>query len=171
MRERDSDFERVYDEQLAHVYGFFAYRVKHRQLAEDLTQATFESALRAWPRFDPGRASVRTWLTAIAHNLLVDHHRRSRPRLTGDLDESPLLVESGPEERLIAWPELEDALQLLSEREREILALRFGADLAGPEIAALTGLSLANVQQILSRSLRRLRAVIESADSAPSSGA
>jgi hypothetical protein len=35
--------------------------------------------------------------------------------------------------------------------------LRFGGDLNGPEIAALTGLSLANVQQILSRSLRALR--------------
>jgi RNA polymerase sigma factor (sigma-70 family) len=49
----------------------------------------------------------------------------------------------------------------LPEREREIIALRFGGDLTGPEIAALTGLSLANVQQILSRSLRPLREDLE----------
>jgi RNA polymerase sigma-70 factor (ECF subfamily) len=39
--------------------------------------------------------------------------------------------------------------------------MRFGADLTGPEIAELTGLTLANVQQILSRALRRMRASIE----------
>jgi hypothetical protein len=38
-----------------------------------------------------------------------------------------------------------------------VLAPRFGGDLTGPEIAELLGLSLSNVQQILSRSLRRLR--------------
>ena len=43
---------------------------------EDLTQATFERALRAWARFDPSRASARTWLLAIARKLLVDHIRR-----------------------------------------------------------------------------------------------
>ena len=55
-------------------------------------------------------------------------------------------------------PELAAALDELGDREREIIALRFGGDLTGPEIASLTGLSLANVQQILSRSLRKLRA-------------
>jgi Sigma-70, region 4 len=58
-------------------------------------------------------------------------------------------------------PRLRAALESLGQRDREIVALRFGGDLAGPEIAALTGLSLANVQQILSRSLRRLRAELE----------
>ena len=59
---------------------------------------------------------------------------------------------------------LRHLLQMLGEREREIVALRFGADLSGAEIADLTGLSLANVQQILSRSLKRLRALLEDAD-------
>ena len=55
------------------------------------------------------------------------------------------------------------ALATLSQRDREIIALRFGGDLTGPEIAELLGLSLANVQQILSRSLRRLRAELDPA--------
>jgi RNA polymerase sigma factor (sigma-70 family) len=56
---------------------------------------------------------------------------------------------------------LESALATLSERDREILALRFGGDLTGAQIAGLTGLSLANVQQVLSRALRRLRSELE----------
>jgi RNA polymerase sigma factor (sigma-70 family) len=69
-------------------------------------------------------------------------------------------VESSPT-RLGLEPELARALAGLADREREILALRYGAELTGPEIAELTGLKLANVQQIVSRSLRRLRASLE----------
>jgi DNA-directed RNA polymerase specialized sigma subunit len=52
----------------------------------------------------------------------------------------------------------------LTERDREVLALRFGGDMTGPEIAKLLNLSLANVQQILSRSLRKLRRLLEETD-------
>jgi RNA polymerase sigma-70 factor (ECF subfamily) len=58
-------------------------------------------------------------------------------------------------------PELAAALATLAQRDREIVALRYGADLTGPEIVELTGLTLANVQQIISRALRRLRAGLE----------
>jgi len=70
---------------------------------------------------------------------------------------------AGPEERSSATPELIEALAQLAERDREVLALRFGGDLTGPEIAELMGLSLANVQQILSRSLRKLRTLLDGA--------
>ena len=52
-------------------------------------------------------------------------------------------------------------MSTLNGREREIIALRFGGELSGPEIAEATGLSLANVQQILSRSLRRMREILD----------
>jgi RNA polymerase sigma-70 factor (ECF subfamily) len=63
-------------------------------------------------------------------------------------------------------PQVELALAKLSDRERELISLRFGADLSGPEIAELTDLSLANVQQILSRGLRRMRATLDEAKTA-----
>lgn len=152
-------FADVYDEQIWNVYGFFAYRVRCRSDAEDLTQRTFEKALRAWERFDPERAPVGTWLLAIARNLLVDHYRAdpaARQQPLDDVEEERLGSEV-PEADLGIEPDLAAALGTLSPRDREIVALRFGGDLTGPEIAELTGLSLANVQQILSRSLRRLR--------------
>jgi RNA polymerase sigma factor (sigma-70 family) len=163
MSSRESEFARVYDEHLRHVYGFLAYRLRDRDLAEDLTQATFERALRAWPRFDPNKASERTWLLTIARNLLIDHHRRDHPELSAEIDENLLPSTAGPEEAIASWPELQEALQQLGEREREVIALRFGADLSGPEIAELTELTLANVQQIVSRSLKRLRMLLEDA--------
>jgi RNA polymerase sigma factor (sigma-70 family) len=159
----ESKFSRVYDEHVWRVYGFLAYRLGDRDTAEDLTQATFERALRAWSRFDSRRASESTWLIAIARNLLIDHHRRDRSHLLEPIEDHPGPLVPGPEERLSRSPELLTALERLSERDREVLALRFGGDMTGPEIAEMLGLTLANVQQILSRSLRRLRALLEEA--------
>jgi RNA polymerase sigma factor (sigma-70 family) len=157
------DFAAAYDTNVWAVYGFFAYRVADRADAEDLTQQTFERALRAWHRFDPARGSPATWLLAIARNLLIDHHRADRRDRQEPLDEVG-------DERLgspVADPDLgidadlAAALATLRPRDREIVALRYGADLTGEQLAHVTGLSLANVQQILSRSLRRMRAELE----------
>ena len=164
MQSEHSNFARVYDEHVWRVYGFLAYRLGDRDTAEDLTQATFERALRAWSRFDPRRASESTWLLAIARNLLIDHYRRDRSNLNRADRGAP-----GPGRARAggaAWrasPELVGALGRLSERDREIVALRFGGDMTGPEIAQLLNLTLANVQQILSRSLRRLRGLLDDA--------
>jgi RNA polymerase sigma-70 factor (ECF subfamily) len=138
-----------------------AYRLRDRDVAEDLTQTTFERALRAWSRFDRRRASESTWLLAIARNLLIDHHRRDHSDRVDPIDERVLPTVPGPEERLTTSRDLSEALGQLAERDREVLALRFGGDMTGPEIAGLMDLSLANVQQIISRSLRRMRATLE----------
>jgi RNA polymerase sigma factor (sigma-70 family) len=161
MNRGKAEFARVYDDHVWRVYGFLAYRLRDRDVAEDLTQATFERALRAWSRFDPRRASELTWLLAIARNLLIDHHRRDKSARNEPIDERMLPGVPGPEERLSAAPELSEALAQLSDRDREVLALRFGGDLTGPEIAELMNLSLANVQQIVSRSLRKLRTLLD----------
>jgi RNA polymerase sigma-70 factor, ECF subfamily len=164
-----SGFDSFYEEHVWEVYGFFGYRVGSREDAEDLTQLTFERALKAWDRFDETRASASTWLMTIARNLLVDHYRhrssrREEPRDPND-PARPEPASDPPQDRSLGIsPELEGALGMLDERQRELIALRYGADLSGAEIAELTGLSLANVQQIASRALRKLRSELDRAE-------
>jgi RNA polymerase sigma-70 factor, ECF subfamily len=157
---RDAELRRVYRDHVDAVFAFFAYAVT-RAHAEDLTSATFERVIRNWRRYDQRRASERTWILAIARNQLMDHFRRQRHRDAVSLDEHPMLADAlaadDETQQRLDRDELRGWLAELSGRERELLALRYGADLAGREIAALTGLSEANVHQILSRSLRRLR--------------
>ena len=142
------------------VYAFFAYSVAPHE-AEDLTSATFERVVRSWEGYDLRRSGERTWIMAIARNLLTDHYRRRSHRDGPSLDEHPSLLEHSsvePQENgAIDGMALRSWLEPLSERERQVLALRYAADLSGKEIAELMGLSAANVHQILSRSLRRLR--------------
>lgn len=111
---------------------------------------------------------MRNWLLSIARNLVIDHHRRdhSADQIAigygrGSVDEERLPPSPSFAGDLGLDPEIEGALRSLTRQAREIIALRFGADMSGPEISELTGLSLANVQQILSRSLRAMRDQID----------
>jgi RNA polymerase sigma factor (sigma-70 family) len=155
------ELERVYLEHVGAVYAFLAYSVPDG-VAEDLTSATFERVIRAWDRFDPRRGSEKTWILTIARNILVDHYRRQSHRNVVSTDEYPELLDEldYTDEHLVRaleTEELRSLLSVLSERERQILALRYAADLQAADIASILELSSANVHQILSRSLRRLR--------------
>ena len=152
------NFDIAYGETVSAVYGYLAYRVGSVEEAEDLTQETFERACKAWSRFDPRNGKPRTWLLMIARNAYIDSRRRGapvraapRPEPTGELR---------PDERLGPDPELAAALRKLKRPERDAIALCFGAELSIPDVAEVTGTSVAGAQQVLSRSLRRLRALL-----------
>jgi RNA polymerase sigma-70 factor, ECF subfamily len=156
---RDEDFERLYDEHAQALFGFLAYRTGDRALAEDLLADTFEKALRARRRFDPSRGSTKTWLYSIALNTLRDSIRRSAAaeRAGGQLAASAGEEEDDAAEAVARRDELSRALATLTEEEREVVALRFGADLTVPEIAKLQGERLTTVEGRLYRALRKLR--------------
>ena len=155
---RPDDFERLYEEHAQPLFGFLAYRTGDRTLAEDLLADTFERALRARRRFDPRKASEKTWLYTIALNLLRDQARR-RASETRALErvphESPDAPDplAGVEHR----DELKRAMLVLSAEEREAIALRFGGELTVPEIARLLDEPLPRVEGRVYRSLRKLR--------------
>ena len=160
-RAEADELSRLYREHVGAVYGFFAYSLR-APAAEDLTSATFERVLRSWSRYDPRRGGERGWILTIARNLLVDHYRRQSHRDAVSTDEHPgllagLVTGDEPLERALEADELRTWLSVLGERERQIVALRYAADLQAAEIAAIVDLTAANVHQILSRSLRRLR--------------
>jgi RNA polymerase sigma-70 factor (ECF subfamily) len=153
--------ETVYREHVHTVYGFFSYSVG-RDTAEDLTAATFERIVKSWNRFDPSRSSEQTWIFAIARNVLIDHLRRQRHRSGPSLDEHPEIVDSivsaqDPLAQAVSVEGVKAWLSQLRPREREVVALRYCAELPVADIADCLGISPANVHQICSRALRRLR--------------
>jgi RNA polymerase sigma-70 factor, ECF subfamily len=160
---RDDAFERLYSEHAQTLYGFLSYRTGDRVLAEDLLADTFERALRARRRFDPRKASEKTWLYTIALNCLRDHARRRAAE--GRAVERVAATSS--QGASIDYEEIADrdlvnrSLGVLSEQEREAIALRFGAELTVPEIAKLTGEPLTTVEGRVYRALRKLRETID----------
>ena len=150
-----ASFAATAEEHLDDVYGYLVYLTHDRSLAEDLTADTFEKALRLWKRFDPARASARTWLCQIARTTALDWFRaEERRRRREERSARPEVSEAAMAEGLS--PELETALGELSAGEREVIALLALLDLDGEEAARVLGISPTAVSTRLSRALKKL---------------
>jgi len=164
------DFAVWYQEHRQVVFRYVRFRVASREAAEDVTSDVFMKALRSLDRYDPGRASPRTWLLRIARNAVTDHLRalRRRGSLHVSLDRVPDLVTSdeSPEVRVVREERIQrllNASQLLRKPDQDILSLRYGAGLSNQEIAESMSISQNAVAVRLHRALRRLKNAAESA--------
>jgi RNA polymerase sigma-70 factor (ECF subfamily) len=154
------DWEAVYAAELPRVYNFFRYRVGDGPVAEDLTSVTFEKAWRARHRYRRDLAAFGTWLLVIARRVAVDHWRSNRQHAPLEAAEE---IAAGPTPEEIAerrsdLERLDGLLGTLPDRERELIALKYGGRMTNRAIAGLTGLTETNVGTILHRVVRDLRA-------------
>lgn len=159
-------FASLYDRYFPRVYNYMRLRCADSSLADDLSAQVFERALAKLGSYNPDQGPFAAWLFGIARNAWTDHLRRQRRQawlsLTA-LRRAPTLVET-PEEAMIqaeTQQALIRALQMLSERERDLLALKFAAGMTNRQIAGLVGMSESNVGVVVFRALGRLRALIQ----------
>jgi RNA polymerase sigma factor (sigma-70 family) len=149
-------FASVAESCLDDVFGYLLYLTKNRALAEDLTGETFETALRRWRKFDPGRGSPRSWVLAIARSTALDWFRADSRRRRREERVASEPREAAHEAFEGFSPTLEAALQELTAGEREVVALRVVLDLDGEETARLLGMSPTAVSTRLHRALAKL---------------
>lgn len=154
-----AEFEALYREQMPRIYNFFRYRFGNNALAEDLTATTFEKAWRKRHQYRHNLSAFTTWLFTIAQRVAIDHYRR--PQREVALDHAfDLAAPGNPEEALQKQNDIQQLnalLDQLSDRERALVALKYGASLTNRAIAELSGLSESNVAVILHRTLKTLR--------------
>ena len=152
------NWDSVVDNELPRLYNYFRYRLGDEVVAEELTSTVLEKAWTKRHRYRKDRAAFSTWLFAIAQNEVVAYLRKRRIILPISMAE-PVADETHEDltEKLQDLAHLSRLLANLPERERELVSLKFGADLNNREISAVTGLSESNVGTILSRVLQKLR--------------
>lgn len=159
-QDAELDWDAVYLEYVGRVFNFFRYRLGDDAAAEDLTAATFERAWNARDRYRQDLGSFSTWLFTIARRLAINYAHQQRPTVA--LEEVPELVAPQSVHELVAqqmdFRRLEELLAALPARERELVALKYGAEMTNRMIARLTGLSESNVGTILHRTVQTLRA-------------
>jgi RNA polymerase sigma-70 factor (ECF subfamily) len=159
----EPDWDQVYAEQLPRVLNFFRYRLGQTADVEDLTARTFEKAWRARHRYRRDLAGFSTWLLTIARNVAIDHVRtRQRPLSYIPLDLAAAVPspDRTPEQHAVYQSEAQRLATLLGElepRQRELIAMKYGADMTNRAIAHATGLSESNVGTILHRAVETLR--------------
>jgi RNA polymerase sigma-70 factor, ECF subfamily len=153
-------FRRV--ERLAEsVYAYVAYRIGPGSAAQDVTGEAFVRGWRYRSTYDPARGSPESWMIGIARRVLAE--RADSPEvLVGDLPDRP--DPRDEPRRALDRISLDQAMQRLGDRDRELLALRYGADLTALQIAELLEIEVNTVEVALSRARVRLRAVLDDHD-------
>jgi RNA polymerase sigma-70 factor (ECF subfamily) len=155
-------FAALYDRYFRPVYNYVRFRVHSTHLTDDITSQVFENAWRNLASFQVQRGDFRPWLFSIAHSIVVDYYQKRKKSEWVALSAIGELASanSDPEEILMnleVQQELLNALKNLTDRERNIIALKFCSKLTNRQIAKLTGLKESNVGVILYRAMRRLK--------------
>lgn len=166
-KDNENKFPELYNCYFSRVYNYVRYRIADFHAAEDVTSQIFLKAFSRLKYYQEEKASFATWIFSIARNAITDYYRMAGRsnftslEITGDLVNS----EPGPVEIILGnetQQQLLQALVLLSQRERDIIALKFWGGFSNREIAQLVDISESNTGVVLFRAMRRLRKILES---------
>jgi RNA polymerase sigma-70 factor (sigma-E family) len=147
--QREQDFSEFYVARGPALRRTAYLIVRDWQYAEDLTQQSFVRLYAAWPRIQ--RESLDAYARKTVVNACLSHLRRKRPESPTDL------LPDSPAETSESRLDIGQALALLPDRQRAIVALRFLDDLAVADVAAALGIAEGTVKSQTSRALDTLR--------------
>ncbi len=152
----------MYRDHAAAVWRYARSRLPSDADADDLTSDVFARALRSAPRYDAARGNPRMWLMGIARHATADWYRHRSPEdpraevPDAASDDEP----AAHVERAEGTGEVRALLDHLNEREREAVALRFGAELSAADIGELLGTSATGARMLVHRAVTKLRGVV-----------
>lgn len=161
-------FGELYQLYLDAIYRYVYYRTGDTKDAEDLTEQVFLRAWEAFPGYRRRGNPFTSWLYRIAHNLVVDHHRRQKPIVLAPSPEEESWVSEEPTslEQIIEAEEaaaLAAAIVQLPEEQQQVIVLRFIEGRKHAEIARIIGKSEGACRIIQHRALTALNRLLSDA--------
>jgi RNA polymerase sigma-70 factor (ECF subfamily) len=164
-RAQPAALESLYDLFAAELYGLILGMVGDSGEAQEILQETMWQAWRQSGRYDPARASVRTWLHVIMRSRVADwRRRRGTARAASDLSAAERVddpASAGMFERVVDRNDLLQAQYRLSEAERQAIALTYYRGLSQAEAARALGIPLGTLKGRVRSALARLRAALD----------
>jgi RNA polymerase sigma-70 factor (ECF subfamily) len=157
-------FAEIYRRYVERIHGYAYRRSGSQAIAEEVTSATFEKALRGLHRYRWREPGIGPWLFRIASNEIVNHHRGvvRQDRVVRSLQQA---VVPRTEQTMSAVDLGDDglraALATIRPRYQEALTLRYFADLTNEEAAAAMGVSRRTMAVIVHRAMAALRGALE----------
>lgn len=162
----EREFTYIFETYYKRVYNYIYYRVNCQHTAEDLTSEVFEKIILKINTYSKKKSPFEVWMFAIARNVVNDYFRSLKKHKLFSIDKFKELVskEKNPEDMLVTAEtndKLFEALKILNKRERNIVALKFGANLKNTEIAEMLDITESNVAVILYRTMKKLKKRLE----------
>ena len=161
------NFEEIYQNLFKRVLAYIVSRTGNITAAEDIACRTWQNTWDKQHQFNSKKGTPEQWIFTIARNEVNKHFRFWQIKRFFSLteqEENVISAEKAPLEKLAQAENtqaLVTALQVLSQRERDLIALKFQSTLSNRQIACLTGLSESNVGTILNRAINKLRTQLE----------
>jgi len=152
----------LYDQHADKLYGFLLKRCGHKELAEDLVSQTFIRLMESRLTLEWKNVPLSAWMFQVATNALVDHYRKASTRRDTQLDADEWDPPSADDpawnaELVLTGEQLRMAMKELSERDQQVLTLKFYAELETNEVATLLGIEPNHAAVLIYRALGRLR--------------
>jgi RNA polymerase sigma-70 factor, ECF subfamily len=166
-RAKDGDEEAMrflYLRYVDNVYGYVCSIVRDEHDAEDVTQQIFAKLMTALGRYEPRVVPFSAWVLRVAHNAAIDHMRGRRAIPVEEVRSPEEADEDVARER---WADLQTALRVLPEEQREVLLLRFLVGLTPREVADRLGRTEDAVNALQLRARRRVRRELTAVGAAP----
>jgi RNA polymerase sigma-70 factor (ECF subfamily) len=153
-------FEQVYRDHYRDVQRYVLLMVGRPDDVDDIVGDTFQRAFTAWRSGRGPAGRSLPWLLLIARRIVTDRWRRARLirwlPLGGSAASEPRDADRATD-RSEFWLWLEQLARVLSDRQREVVYLRYQRDLTDEEIGEILGLSASGVRSLLARAIAALR--------------
>jgi RNA polymerase sigma-70 factor (ECF subfamily) len=153
----------LYERYKQQLYRYLYYRLGDAQVAEDLTTEVFIRLIQSLSTLRVNTPSIQAWVYQIARNLAIDHTRKKAVRKQTHLHEQILDHANDPvllAERRLNVEQLYQALQQLTDEQREVVLLRFINGHSIAEVAQMIEKSESAVKNLQIRALKSLHRLI-----------
>ena len=163
-RDKETQLEALYESYYDRIARYAFVRLGNQADAEDLAGEVFLRALESLDSYRERGVPMQAWLFKIAHNLIVDHFRKSAKHKIVSIDTVSVRTKSDPEEETMAGLEVArvvKAMNKLTESQRKVIELRFFGELTSEEAGHVLNKHAGAVRELQSAAIKTLRNLLD----------
>ncbi len=162
-RANEAKLASLYEEYYDKIARYAYVRIGDRTEAEDIAEEVFLKALQSLKSYEERGIPMQAWLFRIAHNLVVDHLRKTTKHKTVPIDTVQVETDENPvttAEKNIEVERVTKAMKQLTKEQREVLGLRFFGGLTSKETGSILNKRDGTVREMQRAAMEKLRKLL-----------
>ena len=163
IRYNEAKLASLYEEYYDKIARYAYVHTGDRTEAEDIAGEVFLKALESLKSYKERGIPMQAWLFRIAHNLVVDHLRKTAKRKIVPLDNVQIEADVDPvtaAEKNIELERMNRAMEQLTREQREVLRLRFFSGLTSKEAGSVLNKSDGAIREMQRSAIEKLRKLV-----------